>query len=561
MMPDHQPARKVRSRVFDSERWHGYTPRNDDIVIGTYSKCGTTWMQRIVSMLVFKTAEPMHIWDLSPWPDMRLFGPIEATIATAEAQTHRRFFKTHMPYDALPHPDGVKFIHVARDGRDAALSFHNHLSNFTPETLAHLDEISLNDPKFGDPCPRAEEDPADFFHSWVTDEGRDGQGDTGASFFGVEKSYWAARHDPNLLLVHYADLKQDRGREMRQVAEFLDIEIPEPLWPSLVEAASFETMRRQGAGLIPALQKLWGDGGSDRFFNKGINRRWEGVFRPADLALYDTKVQSAFEPELAHWIEHGGSFLSQAQETKTEVTEIAPGIYRFSTHVAEVAAPHGFGFNQFLIMADEPLLFHCGPRAMFPLVSAALQSILPVEQLRWISFGHIEADECGAMNLWLNAAPNAQIIYSELGCMVSVNDLADRPPRSLAEGEVLDLGGRRIRLIATPHVPHGWEAQVLFEETTGTLFCGDLFTHVGQVEPLTRESIVESAMIAEELFHATSLGPSTAPTIRRLAELAPSRLAVMHGSSFEGDGAQQLHQLADRYENLLETATGLKAEY
>ena len=117
---------------------------------------------------------------------------------------------------------------------------------------------------------------------------------------------------------------------------------------------------------------------------------------------------------------------------ETKVSEIAPGIYRFSTHVAEVAPPDGFSFNQFLIMADEPLLFHCGHRAMFPLVSAALQSILPVEQLRWISFGHIEADECGAMNQWLEAAPNAQVVYSELGCMVSVTDLADRPPHSLA---------------------------------------------------------------------------------------------------------------------------------
>ena len=240
---------------------------------------------------------------------------------------------------------------------------------------------------------------------------------------------------------------------------------------------------------------------------------------------------------------------------ETEVSELAPGIYRFSTHVAEVAPPHGFGFNQFLIMADEPLLFHCGQRAMFPLVSAALQSILRVEQLRWISFGHIEADECGAMNQWLEAAPRAQVVYSELGCMVSVTDLADRAPRSLAEDEVLDLGGKRIRLIATPHVPHGWEAQVLFEETTRTLFCGDLFTHVGRVEPLTREPIVERAMIAEEMFHATGLGPSTAPTIRRLAELAPARLALMHGSSFEGDGAGQLHQLADCYQDLLESAS------
>ena len=310
-MPDQKLGRKVRSRVFDSERWQSYTPRNDDIIIATYSKCGTTWMQRIVSMLIFASAEPKHLWDLSPWPDMRLFGPIDATLAIAEAQTHRRFFKTHMPYDALPRPDGVKFIHVGRDGRDAALSLHNHLSNFTPETLAQLDEISVGDPKFGDPYPRADDDPADFFHRWVTDEKNDGQGDPGASFFEVEKSYWAARHDPNLLLVHYADLKRDRGSEMRRVAEFLDIEISESLWPSLIEAASFETMRRQGDELIPALQMLWGDQGSNRFFNKGINRRWEGVFNQKDLALYDEKVRSAFEPERARWIKHGDSAVSE----------------------------------------------------------------------------------------------------------------------------------------------------------------------------------------------------------------------------------------------------------
>lgn len=177
-----------------------------------------------------------------------------------------------------------------------------------------------------------------------------------------------------------------------------------------------------------------------------------------------------------------------------------------------------------------------------------------MEKLRWISFGHIETDECGAMNLWLEAAPEAQIVYSELGCQISVNDLADRPPRALAEGEVLDLGGKRVRLIATPHVPHGWEAQVLYEELTGTLFCGDLFTHVGETAPVTTDDIVEPAMAAEDMFHATSIGLVTAPTIRKLAELRPRRLAVMHGSSFEGDGAQQLNLLADRYEELVRGA-------
>src|SRR3546814_4219022 len=164
-----------------------------------------------------------------------------------------------------------------------------------------------------------------------------------------------------------------------------------------------------------------------------------------------------------------GSCLEAHMDTRAD--EIASGIFRLSTHLPEVAPPDGFTFNQFLILADQPLLFHCGPRSLFPLVSAAVAAILPVERLRWLSFGHIEADECGAMNLWLSAAPQAQVVYSPLGCEVSVNDLADRPPRALAEDEVLDLGGKRIRLIPTPHVPHGWEAQVLYEETTQTLFC------------------------------------------------------------------------------------------
>ncbi|MXP41851.1 MBL fold metallo-hydrolase [Altererythrobacter soli] len=239
---------------------------------------------------------------------------------------------------------------------------------------------------------------------------------------------------------------------------------------------------------------------------------------------------------------------------ETKADEIANGIYRLSTYVPGIAPPDGLTFNQFLITAREPLLFHCGPRAMFPSVSAAVSIILPVEQLRWISFGHIEADECGAMNLWLEAAPEAQVIYSELGCEISVNDLADRPPRALARDEVLDLGGKRVRVIATPHVPHAWEAQVLYEETTETLFCGDLFTHVGDGEPLTREGIVGPAIAAEQMFHFTSLGPFTAPTIRKLAELTPKRLALMHGSSFEGHAAGELNALANRYEELVQAA-------
>lgn len=175
---------------------------------------------------------------------------------------------------------------------------------------------------------------------------------------------------------------------------------------------------------------------------------------------------------------------------KTRVNEIGAGIYRLSTFVPEIAPPAGFTFNQFLIDAEQPLLFHCGPRAMFSSVAPAVATILPPEKLRWIAFGHVEADECGAMNAWLGAAPRAQVAHGAIGCMVSLNDLADRTPRSLGDGEVIDLGGKHVRHIDTPHVPHGWDARVLYEETTGTLFCGDLFTHLGNGPAVTATDIV-----------------------------------------------------------------------
>ncbi len=232
----------------------------------------------------------------------------------------------------------------------------------------------------------------------------------------------------------------------------------------------------------------------------------------------------------------------------TTVDEIADGIYRLSTWVPEIAPPAGFTFNQFLIDAEEPLLFHTGPRGMFPLVSEAVGRVLPPERVRWITFGHVESDECGSMNEWLAAAPEAEVAHGTIGCLVSLNDLADRPPRPLADGEVLDLGGKRVRHIDTPHVPHAWEARLLYEETTGTLLCGDLFAHVGNGPAVTTDDIVEPAMEGESMFRSTSLAPDTAAVMRRLGELAPTTLALMHGSSFSGDGTKALGDLAAEYE-------------
>jgi flavorubredoxin len=232
------------------------------------------------------------------------------------------------------------------------------------------------------------------------------------------------------------------------------------------------------------------------------------------------------------------------------VDEIADGMYRIATWIPDVT-PDGFTFNQFLVAADEPLLFHTGMRGLFPLVAEAVGTVLPVESLRWITFGHVEADECGSMNMWLATAPDSQVAFGALGCDVSLNDLCDRPPRALQDGEVIDLGGKRVRQISTPHVPHGWEAQVVFEETTRTLLCGDLFTQVGAGPAITTDDLIEPAMAAEGMFHATCLAPHTGATLRGLGDLEPEVLAVMHGSSFRGDGKAALGDLADRYEKLI----------
>jgi flavorubredoxin len=199
---------------------------------------------------------------------------------------------------------------------------------------------------------------------------------------------------------------------------------------------------------------------------------------------------------------------------ETRADEIAPEIYRLSVFLPEGAGGAGFTFNHFLILGDEPLLFHCGKRTMFPLVSEEVARIIPLKKLRWLNFGHFEADECGSINEWLAASPHAEPMHGAVGCGVSLANMADRPPRVLANGEVVDIGGKRIRYIDTPHVPHGRDAGVVFEETTATLLCGDLFTRRGGGPPLTENDIVGPAMEAEDFYALTSLGPATAPNIR-----------------------------------------------
>jgi flavorubredoxin len=229
----------------------------------------------------------------------------------------------------------------------------------------------------------------------------------------------------------------------------------------------------------------------------------------------------------------------------TGIDEIADGIYRISTPVSVV--PGGFSFNQYLILDEEPLLFHTGLRHTFPVVVEAIAAVMPVQRLRHISFSHYEADECGALNEFLAAAPNAAPLCGKIGALVSIGDMADRAPRALEDGELVSLGAHKVRWLATPHLPHGWECGYLMEETTRTLLCGDLFTQGGAEHAAVTESdILEPSEGFRAHMDYYSHTKNAGPMIERLAGLQPTTLACMHGAAWRGDGGALLRALGTR---------------
>ena len=235
--------------------------------------------------------------------------------------------------------------------------------------------------------------------------------------------------------------------------------------------------------------------------------------------------------------------------SRTNVHEIASGIYRISTPVPVDFDTAGFTFNQYLVVDDDPLLFHTGPRGLFPEVRDAVARVLPVERLRWIGFSHVEADECGALNHWLTAAPHAAPLCGQVAAMVSIGDLADRPPRVLADGETLALGTRRVTWLDAPHVPHGWDCGFLHEAHTRTLLCGDLFTQGGGGLPaLTEADVLGPSEAFRKPMDYYAHTPDSRRHLERLAALAPTTLACMHGSAWRGDGGALLRALADAIE-------------
>jgi aryl sulfotransferase len=286
----------------DSRLWDAYRPRPGDIVIATYPKCGTTWTQRIVGLLVFQSTEPKPI-SLSPWIDNRFTQAPAETQARIEAQTHRRYLKSHLPFDALPHHAQVKYIHVARDGLDAMMSWHNHQVKYQRMDL--LDRAGVADETIARSYPRPSENPRDFFRDWMGLNGEGRVSDvSAAAFFDTERTYWAARRQSNMLMVHYGDLLADLDGEMRRIADFLTIAAAPALWRELVHAATFEQMRRDGDALMPAAKGGWPGGAAD-FLHAGKNERWREALTDADVAAYRAQAEHEMSPALNRWLREG----------------------------------------------------------------------------------------------------------------------------------------------------------------------------------------------------------------------------------------------------------------
>ncbi len=303
-MLSREATRVVRDFTCDSRRWSGYKPREGDVIIATAPKVGTTWMQQIVNLLIFQSAQPRTLGEVSPWIDCRFRGPIEQMLRAIDAQTHRRFLKSHLPLDALPIYDEVKYIHVARDGRDACMSLLNHYNNFSAQALSDFDRIGLSDESIKRPFPRLPKTEREFFLHWIGDSERNSPDRMSDFFFSLERSFWAERRRPNLLLVHYNDLKADLPGEMKRIAQFLGIATPLALWPELVEAASFEAMQRDGGTLMAQAERLF-VGGARSFFYKGTNSRWREVLTEADIALYQRRIETELSPALSRWLSAG----------------------------------------------------------------------------------------------------------------------------------------------------------------------------------------------------------------------------------------------------------------
>ena len=282
----------IHNHHFNSEIWNDFKPRPDDIVVATYGKSGTTWMQQILAQLIFNGSEDVCATELSPWLDLRV-PPAEVKLAAVEAQTHRRFLKTHLPLDALVFHPTVRYIVCCRDGRDVAWSLHNHHLHATD---AWYDAVNNSPGLVGDPVPRAQPDPKDAFLTWLRKDGAPFW-----PYFSHIASWWAVKDLPNVLLVHYADMKRDLEGTVRRVAAFLGIDASDDLIATTVSHSTFTYMKANASAVIPVGGLFWA-GGAKRFIHKGTNKRWEEALGEEEIAEYFERAREELPPDCVEWL-------------------------------------------------------------------------------------------------------------------------------------------------------------------------------------------------------------------------------------------------------------------
>lgn len=287
-------TRELHNHHMNSTVWNDFAFRDDDVIVATYAKSGTTWTQQIVGQLVFNGAEDVHIHEISPWLDLRIMPP--DTMGKVEAQTHRRIIKTHLPLDALTFSPKAKYIYIGRDGRDVVWSFYNHHAN---ANQLWYDLLNNTPGRVGPPIERPDPDIRRYFRRWLEQDGFPIW-----PFWENIRTWWAAREAPNILMVHFADLKADLEGEMRRIADFLDCDIMDERWPAILEHCSFDYMKTHAANVAPLGGGIF-EGGAEVFINKGVNGRWRDLLTAQDSADYERKAREELGEECATWLAGG----------------------------------------------------------------------------------------------------------------------------------------------------------------------------------------------------------------------------------------------------------------
>ncbi|MGZ5863350.1 MAG: sulfotransferase domain-containing protein [Methyloceanibacter sp.] len=291
-IPWPRKTRELHNHHFDSTIWNDFAFRDDDIVIATYGKSGTTWLQQIVSQLLFDGAEGLEVARMSPWLDLRV-PPKEVKLAAVEAQTHRRFIKTHLPVDALVFSPRAKYLYIGRDGRDVIWSMYNHHVNANEDWYRALNE---SPGRVGPPIPKPPKDIRQYFREWL-----EGDGYPFWPYFENVRSWWEVRDLPNVLMLHFADLKRDMEGGIRTIASFLEVDVDEARLPAIIEHCSFDYMKKNATKSVPLGGAFW-EGGAETFIHRGTNGRWRDVLTSEDCAAYEAKTRAELGEGCAKWL-------------------------------------------------------------------------------------------------------------------------------------------------------------------------------------------------------------------------------------------------------------------